>query len=139
MAQVGFSPDPEVNAVWRNERIQDDPRVESNTRGKVSFAKSNAPNSRTTQFFVNYTDNSYLDGYGFAPFAEVVSGMDVVDRLYAGYGEGAPQGRGPSQARIAREGAEYLEAEFPKLDVIVSARVVPVDSGGAKEEKITPE
>jgi peptidyl-prolyl cis-trans isomerase A (cyclophilin A) len=128
MAQVGFSPDPEVNAAWRTAQIQDDPVVKSNTRGMVSFAKSNAPNSRTTQFFVNYGNNAYLDGYGFAPFAEVVSGMDVVDGLYAGYGEGAPRGRGPSQARIASEGKAYLEAEFPKLDVIVSARVVPAEA-----------
>lgn len=134
MAQVGFNPDPEVNAAWRDARIQDDPVVESNTRGMVSFAKSNAPNSRTTQFFVNYADNGYLDEYGFAPFAEVVSGMDVVDQLYSGYGEGAPRGRGPSQARIAGEGAEYLDAEFPKLDVIISARVVDGENPGDRAE-----
>ncbi len=82
------------------------------------------PNSRTTQFFVNYGDNSHLDGMGFAPFGEVVEGMDAVKNLYSGYGEGAPQGKGPSQGRIHAEGNAYLKEEFPKLDYIISAEIV---------------
>ncbi|MCD4750509.1 MAG: peptidylprolyl isomerase [Thermoanaerobaculales bacterium] len=119
MAQVGFNGNPKIDAAWRKATIGDDPMVQSNRRGFVSFAKSNAPNSRTTQFFVNYADNSYLDGYGFSPFGKVVKGMEAVDALYSGYGEGAPQGKGPSQARIASEGNAYLEADFPKLDSII--------------------
>ncbi len=124
MAQVGFNGDPRVNAAWRAAPIKDDPVKQPNKRGYVTFAQTNRPNSRTTQFFINYTNNSYLDGHGFAPFGKVVEGMDVVDSLYSGYGEGAPQGNGPSQARIASEGNAYLKAEFPKLDYILTATVV---------------
>ena len=125
VAQVGIHPDPEVTAAWKDATIPDDPQVEDNTRGTVTFAKSGAPDSRTTQIFVNYGDNTRLRSYGgFAPFGRVVEGMEVVDALYSGYGEGAPRGRGPSQGRLTREGASYLEEQFPKLDRIVSAEVV---------------
>jgi peptidyl-prolyl cis-trans isomerase A (cyclophilin A) len=82
------------------------------------------PGSRTTQLFINYDDNSRLDDMGFSPIGEVVEGMEVVDSLHAGYGEGAPSGRGPDQGRIQREGNAYLEAEFPDLDWIRSATIV---------------
>ena len=125
MAQVGMHGDPAVGAAWSTASIADDPVTQSNTRGMVTFAAKGSPNSRTTQFFVNFGDNSYLTRYGaFAPFGRVVDGMDVVDSLYAGYGEGAPQGRGPSQAEIARRGNAYLEESFPELDAIVSATLV---------------
>ena len=122
MAQFGIAADPRVSDKWRTARIQDDPVVTSNTRGSLTFANA-GPGTRTTQLFINYRDNSQLDGLGFAPLGEVVSGMDVVDRLYAGYGEGAPGGNGPRQDRIHAEGNEYLETEFPKLDYVVSARI----------------
>jgi peptidyl-prolyl cis-trans isomerase A (cyclophilin A) len=96
----------------------------SNTRGMVTFAMTGQPNSRTTQVFINYRDNSNLDAMGFAPFGEVVEGMDVVDQLHSGYGEGAPNGSGPSQAQIQAQGNEYLEQEFPELDYIESATIV---------------
>lgn len=124
MAQFGIHGDPEVQERWRDAKIPDDPVVESNTRGRISFAMA-GPNTRTTQLFINYGDNSRLDGMRFAPFGEVVRGMDVVDKLHSGYGEGAPAGRGPSQGRIQREGNAYLEREFPKLDRIRTARIVP--------------
>lgn len=123
MAQIGFNGDPAVNAAWRMARFKDDPVKKSNTRGMISFATS-GPNSRTTQFFINYVDNSRLDGMGFAPFAEVIEGMDVVKNFYSGYGEGAPRGKGPSQSRIANEGNAYLKAEFPKLDYIIKAEIL---------------
>jgi peptidyl-prolyl cis-trans isomerase A (cyclophilin A) len=122
MAQVGISPDPALNAEWRKRRIEDDPVEQSNTRGRVSFAMA-GPDSRTTQFFVNYGDNSKLDRMGFAPFGEV-SDMKAVDELYSGYGECAPKGRGPSQRRLQTEGEAYWKKEFPELDVIRSARIV---------------
>ncbi len=134
MAQVGFNGDPKVNAAWRSAPIKDDPVKQPNKRGYVTFAKTNRPNSRTTQFFINYTNNSYLDGHGFAPFGKVVEGMDVVDSLYSGYGEGAPQGNGPNQARIASEGNAYLKAEFPKLDYILTATVVESGKSSAANE-----
>jgi peptidyl-prolyl cis-trans isomerase A (cyclophilin A) len=93
-------------------------------RGTVTFAMTGQPNSRTTQIFINFGDNVQLDGMGFAPFGQVVDGMDVVDALYSGYGEGAPNGAGPSQGQIQAEGNRYLEAEFPQLDHVIRATVV---------------
>ncbi len=125
MAQIGIHGKPEINAVWRNQQIQDDPVVKSNLRGFVTFAKTGAPNSRTTQFFINLVDNANLDGMGFAPFGQVVSGTQVVDSLYAGYGEGAPRGQGPLQGRIQDEGNAYLMRDFPQLDFVKEATIVP--------------
>jgi peptidyl-prolyl cis-trans isomerase A (cyclophilin A) len=122
MAQVGISGDPAVNTEWRTKAIPDDPVMASNTRGTVTFATS-GPNSRTTQFFINFADNSRLDGMGFAPFGKVKD-MAPVDGLYSGYGEGAPRGRGPSQGRLQTEGNAYLKESFPKLDYIKSARII---------------
>ena len=122
MAQVGISGDPATNVEWRAKRIPDDPVKASNTRGMVTFATS-GPDSRTTQFFINFGDNSRLDGMGFSPFGKVKD-MAPVDALYDGYGEGAPRGRGPSQGLIQSRGNAYLREEFPKLDYIKSARVI---------------
>lgn len=121
MAQCGFNPDPTISAAWSRARIADDPILQTNTRGMVTFAMGGA-NTRTTQFFINFADNSYLKDHGaFAPFGKVISGMDVMDSIYDGYGEGAPRGRGPDQARVAREGAPYLRKSFPDLDYIIRA------------------
>ena len=124
MAQFGMHGDPQVTAAWRAAPIQDDPVAASNARGTVTFAMTGQPNSRTTQVFINYRDNSNLDAMGFAPFGEVVEGMDVVDQLHSGYGEGAPNGSGPSQAQIQSEGNEYLASEFPELDYIERATIL---------------
>jgi peptidyl-prolyl cis-trans isomerase A (cyclophilin A) len=123
MAQFGSHGDPKASAVWRERRIPDDPVRQSNTRGMVSFATA-GPNTRTTQVFINYGNNSTLDGQGFAPFGRVIEGMEVVDRLFAGYGEGAPRGHGPDQGRIQGEGNTYLAREFPKLDAVKRATIV---------------
>jgi peptidyl-prolyl cis-trans isomerase A (cyclophilin A) len=123
MVQFGIAGDPSVQAKWRPMQIQDDPVKQSNTRGKITFAKTGMPNSRTTQLFINLVDNARLDASGFAPFGEVVSGMDVVDRLYAGYGEGAPGGNGPVQDQIQSMGNAYLEKDFPQLDFIKKATI----------------
>jgi peptidyl-prolyl cis-trans isomerase A (cyclophilin A) len=124
MVQFGINADPKVSAVWRDANINDDPVKQSNSRGMITFATRGA-NTRTTQMFINYADNNRLDGMGFAPFGQVVSGMNVVDALYSGYGEGAPRGAGPEQGRIQSEGNAYLTKEFPKLDYIKSATIVP--------------
>ncbi len=122
MAQTGISGDPAQNSVWRSKRIPDDPVVESNTPGMVSFATS-GPNSRTTQFFINFKNNGRLDSMGFSPFGKVRD-MKTVDALYAGYGEGAPGGRGPSQQQMQTRGNEYLRSSFPKLDYIERATIL---------------
>ena len=124
MAQFGISGDPAMNARWGDANIPDDSVKQSNRKGMITYAKTMAPNSRSTQLFINLVDNPNLDGMGFAPFGRVVEGMDVVEKLYGGYGEGAPDGGGPEQGRIGREGNAYLNSAFPKLDSIISARVI---------------
>ncbi len=124
MVQFGINADPRLAAVWREAAINDDPVSKSNTRGMITFA-TRGPNTRTTQVFINYGNNARLDTGGFAPFGQVVSGMDVVDALYSGYGEGAPRGAGPEQSRLQSEGNAYLNKEFPKLDYIKTATIVP--------------
>lgn len=126
MVQFGIHGDPNTSADWRTKNIPDDKVTQSNTRGMVTFATA-GPNTRTTQVFINFGDNSFLDRQGFAPFAKVVEGMDVVDKWYSGYGEGAPQGRGPSQGLVQSKGNEYLKANFPKLDYIKTARIVEAE------------
>ena len=123
MVQFGIHGDPAVAAAWRDAHINDDPVKESNKKGYITFATA-GPNTRTTQVFINFNDNTQLDGMGFAPFGKVVSGMDVVDRLHTGYGEGAPRGMGPDQGRIQGEGNAYLQKDFPQLDFIKSAKIV---------------
>src|SRR5689334_17625330 len=107
MAQFGLSPYPEVSHAWEQANIKDDPVVQSNARGYITYAMA-GPNTRTTQVFINFTNNSSLDSQGFAPFGRVIQGMEVVDKLNAQYGEGAPRGRGPDQGRIQMEGNAYL-------------------------------
>jgi peptidyl-prolyl cis-trans isomerase A (cyclophilin A) len=122
MAQVGIHGDTAVTTAWRMRTIPDDPVRQSNQRGTVTYATA-GPGTRTTQVFINFKNNSFLDSQGFAPFGQVVQGMDVVDKLYNGYGEGAPQGHGPDQYRLNIEGEKYLARQFPKLDKINKATV----------------
>ncbi len=124
VVQFGIHGNPKLAAVWRNLTIRDDPVTESNKRGYVTFATS-GPNTRTTQVFINLTDNTRLDKLGFSPFGRVTDGIEVVDRLYSAYGDGPPRGSGPDQEQIERRGNEYLEEKFPRLDYIRTARIVP--------------
>lgn len=126
MCQFGISGDPAIAAKWRGATIPDDPVKGSNTRGTITFATA-GPNTRTTQLFINYGNNTGLDAQGFAPFGKVVEGMDVVDKLNGEYGDGAPFGRGPDQGRIQSEGNAYLKKDFPGLDYIKSATILPAD------------
>ena len=123
MAQFGINGDPKVDEMWKDRNIADELPRQSNKRGFMSYAMG-GPNTRSTQLFINKRDNTRLDAMGFAPIGRVVEGMGVVDRLYTGYGEGAPMGLGPMQDRIHQEGNVYLNRNFPKLDSIVTARVV---------------
>jgi peptidyl-prolyl cis-trans isomerase A (cyclophilin A) len=122
MVQFGISGDPKISAPWREARIQDDPVKQSNRRGFITYAMA-GPNTRTSQVFINFGDNTSLDGQGFSPFGRVVSGMDVVDKLNPEYGEGAPRGRGPDQGRIQTEGNTYLQRDFGKLDYVKKATI----------------
>ena len=94
MVQFGIHGTPAVAAVWREARLPVDKVVQSNKRGYVTYAMGGSPDTRTTQMFINFRDNTNLDAMGFAPFGQVTSGMDVVDKIYTGYGEGAPRGSG---------------------------------------------
>src|SRR5229473_4405286 len=114
MAQFGISARPDVADAWENARITDDRVIESNKRGTVTFATA-GPNTRTTQVFINYGDNAQLDGQGFAPFGQVIEGMDLVDKFFTGYGES------PDQGRITAFGKAYLDKSFPNLDRILTA------------------
>jgi peptidyl-prolyl cis-trans isomerase A (cyclophilin A) len=116
MAQFGLAADPALSKTW-DVPIQDDPVKASNIRGAVTFAAASAPNSRSTQLFINYADNSRLDASRFAPFGKVVSGMENVDQIYSGDAEN------PDQGRIEAEGNAYLEKAFPHLDFIKTARI----------------
>lgn len=133
MAQFGIHGDPEVARAWRGANIPDDPVVESNRRGTLTFAKTGAPNSRSTQFFINFRDNRNLDRMGFSPVGEVVEGMEAIDAIHK-VGEGAPRGPGPSQRRIQAQGNVYLKEAYPDLDYVESAELVEeADSEGGSE------
>jgi peptidyl-prolyl cis-trans isomerase A (cyclophilin A) len=120
MVQFGINGDPSLNQVWNKAQFTDDPVKESNKRGYVTFAMSGQPNSRTTQVFINYKDNSFLDDQRFAPFGRVVDGMDIVDSFYSDY-QGVPS---DNQPQIQTRGNAYLNKEFPRLDYIKSASIL---------------
>jgi peptidyl-prolyl cis-trans isomerase A (cyclophilin A) len=122
MVQFGINGDPALNSAWRNARIAVDPVKETNRRGVITYAMGGTPDTRTTQVFINFRNNANLDALGFAPFGEVTSGMDVVDKIFP-IGEGAPRGPGPDQGRVQQEGNAYLQKEFPKLDYVKKATI----------------
>jgi peptidyl-prolyl cis-trans isomerase A (cyclophilin A) len=117
VVQFGINGDPAISKWWRNAKIPDDPVTQSNKRGTITFATA-GEDSRTTQVFINYADNTQLDKQGFAPFGRVVSGMPVVDRINASYGQA------PNQGMIQQQGNAYLKANFPNLDYIKKATIV---------------
>jgi peptidyl-prolyl cis-trans isomerase A (cyclophilin A) len=128
MCQFGIHGDPNTSAKWNGATIADDPVKGSNTRGTITFAMG-GPNTRSTQLFINFADNTRLDSMGFPSFGKVTEGMDVVDKINGEYGDMPQQGgSGPNPARIAAEGNAYLKKEFPNLDYIKSATIVPVAS-----------
>jgi len=121
MAQFGLNGNPEIQSAWQRAFLRDEPVTQKNVRGFVTFTTEGRPQSRFTQIFINFGDNSRLDADGFAPFGLVVTGMDVVDKLYS-----PPDEAQPDQRRILREGNEYLQKEFPQLDFVKKATIVPV-------------
>jgi cyclophilin family peptidyl-prolyl cis-trans isomerase len=124
IAQFGVAGDPKVTAAWKDRTIPDDPVRQSNTRGTIAYAMT-GPDTRATQLYINLADNSRLDAQGFAPIGRVTSGMEVVDRLYSGYGEKSGGGmRGGRQGEMLKGGNAWLDAHFPKLDHLLRARII---------------
>ena len=123
IAQFGINGDPKTNELWRQLRILDDKPVEKNRRGTIAFAH-NGPATRTTQVFINLADNRMLDSSNFVPFGKVTQGMEIVDQISPLYGELAPKGAGPDPAKAETLGNEYLQREFPRLDVIKRASII---------------
>jgi len=128
IVQFGLNADPAVNKVWEHAAIKDDPVMGSNTRGMLVFATA-GPNTRTTQLFINFGNNAGLDRQGFAPFGTVTEGMDVVDKIYPGYGER------PDQQQITQEGDAYISKNFPMIDKIKAAKIVPETPAAAPADK----
>jgi peptidyl-prolyl cis-trans isomerase A (cyclophilin A) len=133
VVQFGLPADPQIGRVWANANIKDDPVVQSNQTSYVTYAMG-GPNTRTTQVFINLVDNTRLDTMGFAPFGQVVNGMDVVKQFYGGYGDE----KGPDQGRLTNEGKAYVEKNFPKLDTIITARVEPAAAASHPPAKPAP-
>jgi peptidyl-prolyl cis-trans isomerase A (cyclophilin A) len=138
VVQWGISAYPPVTAAWEHAPIKDDSVVQSNLRGYLTYAMG-GPNTRTTQVFINLVDNKRLDGMGFAAFAQVTEGIEVVDALYTGYGEGAPDGQGPEQDKIEKLGKSYLDKGFPQLDSIkTTTLILPPGAAPAKPATKAP-
>jgi peptidyl-prolyl cis-trans isomerase A (cyclophilin A) len=125
VVQWGINGDPEVQKKWRTRPILDEPVRMSNTKGTITFAKG-GPDSRTTQVFINLKDNSRLDGDGFPAFGRVISGMQVVESINPEYGER------PDQGRIQKDGNEYLNESYPRLDYIKKATILKDGMSDAK-------
>jgi len=122
VVQFGINGDPQLNRLWANANLPDDPVKQSNVNGTLTYAHL-GPNSRSTQLFINLKDNKALDKQGFAPIGKVISGMDTVERLYSSYGEMAPRGQGPDPSQIEVHGNAYLENHFARLDYINKATI----------------
>jgi len=123
-AQFGIPGNPAIGGIWRNQSFPDDPVRASNTRGTFAYAMT-GPDARTTQIYINTSDQLQQDVQGFAPFGKVIEGMDVVDKLYSGYGETSGSGmRAGKQGRLFEEGNAYLDREFPRLDKLIRARII---------------
>ena len=137
VVQWGISAYPPVSAAWSHAPIKDDPVVQSNLRGYITYAMG-GPNTRTTQVFINLVDNKRLDGMGFSAFGQVTQGMDVVDALYSGYGEGAPDGKGPVQDIIEKLGKSYLDKDFSQLDSIKTTTLILPEGGTPAKAASSP-
>jgi len=132
MVQFGLAANPAVNKAWETANLKDDPVKQSNKRGMLTFAKTSLPNSRSTQLYINFGDNAGLDPQGFAPIGSVVEGMEIVDKIYAGYGER------PEQDKITDQGDAYIVKNFPMIDKIKLAKVLPAEPAAAPGDKSAP-
>ncbi len=131
VVQFGLHANPAINGAWKEANIQDDPVTQTNAKGSLTFATA-GPNTRTTQLFIEiWARNNRLDGMGFSPFGNVIEGMDVVEQLYAGYGEA------PDQGQITGVGKPYLDQNFPLLDKIKLAKIEGVAPAQAAKKPAT--
>jgi peptidyl-prolyl cis-trans isomerase A (cyclophilin A) len=128
VAQFGIAARPEVSAAWDRAYIADDRVIQSNKRGTLTFATA-GPGTRTTQIFINFSDNAALDSQGFSPFGTVIEGMDLVDKFFSGYGES------PDQGRITAQGKAYLDRSFPNLDRILNAVIMSDEPAAPASDK----
>jgi peptidyl-prolyl cis-trans isomerase A (cyclophilin A) len=133
MVQFGLAANPAVNKAWETANFKDDPVKQSNKRGMLTFAKTSLPNSRSTQLYINFGDNAGLDPQGFAPIGTVLEGMDVVDKIYSGYGER------PEQDKIIDQGDAYIAKNFPMIDKIKLAKILPAEPAAAPADKSAPD
>lgn len=122
VVQFGLSAYPAVSLAWANANLKDEPVIQSNKRGYLTYAKTSMPNTRSTQIFINLKDNAALDRQGFSPFGVVdAEGMKVVEMFYDQYGDSTPP---EYQDLIAKSGKPYLDKNWPKLDSIKTATLV---------------
>jgi len=129
-AQFGIPARPELSRVWMERTMFDDRPIQSNKRGMVSFAAGEAKNTRSVQVFISKINNEYLDQIGFAPFGEVIEGLDNLDMLYTGYGEEVT----PLQGEIMNQGNAFLEKKYPRLDRITTAVIEPLPAEAPKDD-----
>lgn len=136
VVQFGLTGSPAINKAWESANINDDPNTQTNAEGTITFAQTGSPNSRSTQVFINLTDNARLDHVqqGFAPFGQITSGMEVVKNLYGGYADAPTE----HQEEITNQGNSYLEKNFPKLDSIKSAKITSPVSAPSLTPKAAP-
>jgi homoserine O-acetyltransferase len=124
--QFGINGDPKIAQQQRLITIPDDTLKQHNTRGFVAFSNT-GPHTRSTQVYINLGDNSARNDTeaSFAPFGQVIEGMDVVEKIYGGYGEHSGGGmRAGHQDEMFAGGNAYLDREFPKLDKLIRATIV---------------
>ena len=119
MVQFGLNPDPSVTEDWLNEYLDPEPVKQSNTPGRVAFSQVlGRPETRSAQVFINTGKNSRLDKLGFAPFGEVVEGMDVIAQLYSGYQDKV------DMDKLISRGDEYWIGPYRHFDFISKAGIV---------------
>ncbi len=125
VVQFGICDNKEVNTFWDRHIIPDEPVLMKNLEGTLSYARDGI-NSRTVQLFINLKDNLKLDTVnynglrGFTPLAKIISGYEVIAKLYGGYGFDPAK----FQDSIMVRGNSYLKQYFPALDYIKEARLL---------------
>lgn len=109
---------------WMAYPVPDEPVLQANTRGRITFARGGQDN-RGSDLFINLRDNpkldttEYLGVTGYPPLGEVIRGMDVVDQMYDVYGEDLMQ----EMDRFYTNRNAFMQA-YPGLDVVKKATII---------------